>query len=590
MSDFRIRCFRTNKLKFASLALLLIGLPIGCHAQRSNSESAFSSELRLGIVQFTGGASHPVWVVMDSPQTEMQWGYSRDVVTKLLWEPVVEKLMTWSEANEHCTARQKTLPSIHELVSLIDFTRQKPFLDATVFGGTYAGEYTWSSSPGGSGSYRAVWFQEGRSAFESPATPLAVRCVSRVLQGGAPPESTHYVVSQDTVQDKWTNLTWQRARSDTALDHDAAMEYCLHLGLDGASWRVPTLKELLSLVDGSRARPVVNPDAFPKGADGTFLSDTNARGYAYWSLSLSDGVHRGGSRTGWVRCVKQETATPPDRTYRGDLEISGTNASSVLQRFYGGHYTAVAGSVRIFNTPLGRLNLRDLRTVGGTLAIDNNPTLREIDLSRLKSISGDLDILENAALGSGVADGDPKNSIIATDLKSIGGQLLLANNPGLPYVELQISEIGCLLSLNSNPRLQGVKFRFLKHIGKNISPGESRCGTLDILGNTALQSVDMTGLEYSARAMIFGNKSLKVLQLGTPGKLLLEHVFSLCENPSLCARTLDQTLLYPMWRSRGHMPPDLSIHGNNLESFCKSLCEDHDHCLRSYYEAQSIQN
>src|SRR5271165_2693649 len=87
-----------------------------------------------------------------------------------------------------------------------------------------------------------------------------VLAVERAASPGAPPG--HYVVSATTVTDTKTRLMWQRATSGTAVDLPTAQTYCSGLG---AGWRVPTLKELATLVDVtvSPPGPTLDQVAFP---------------------------------------------------------------------------------------------------------------------------------------------------------------------------------------------------------------------------------------------------------------------------------------------------------------------------------------
>jgi hypothetical protein len=72
-----------------------------------------------------------------------------------------------------------------------------------------------------------------------------------------------YVVEQGTVNDTRTRLTWERAPDLTPRVWSQAAPYCSALDLNGKGWRVPSVKELLTLVDESRWGPAIDPAAFP---------------------------------------------------------------------------------------------------------------------------------------------------------------------------------------------------------------------------------------------------------------------------------------------------------------------------------------
>jgi hypothetical protein len=64
------------------------------------------------------------------------------------------------------------------------------------------------------------------------------------------------------VLDRRTGLTWQRGVDDELRTWDEARGYCRALVLDGTGWRLPSMKELQTLVDDSRAEPAIDP-TFP---------------------------------------------------------------------------------------------------------------------------------------------------------------------------------------------------------------------------------------------------------------------------------------------------------------------------------------
>jgi hypothetical protein len=119
--------------------------------------------------------------------------------------------------------------------------------------------------------------------------------------------------SVETVTDNWTGLTWQRSVASPGQYNapggtwgSVAASYCT--GLAGG-FRLPTLKELLSLVDPTEYQPAIDSNAFPNTpSDNYFRSSTSVYsstdtyfvGFSEGqtgSVSVSDG-------SGYVRCVK----------------------------------------------------------------------------------------------------------------------------------------------------------------------------------------------------------------------------------------------------------------------------------------------
>jgi hypothetical protein len=103
-------------------------------------------------------------------------------------------------------------------------------------------------------------------------------------------------------------LTWQRSPGPSGYTHGDAIGYCGQLDLDAMKWRLPSVKELETLVDESRMNPAIDPVAFP-----------NTPAKFFWSASLvthfpSNGwtvdFNRGAdayfplTSTQFVRCVR----------------------------------------------------------------------------------------------------------------------------------------------------------------------------------------------------------------------------------------------------------------------------------------------
>ena len=105
----------------------------------------------------------------------------------------------------------------------------------------------------------------------------------------APPG--HFRVSGDEVQDTATGLTWQRRAPRDTYTRDEAAEFCAGLAVGGERWRVPTIKELQTLVDESRARPAIDEQAFPGTASAYFWSSSAVANFSVytWTVNFADG-------------------------------------------------------------------------------------------------------------------------------------------------------------------------------------------------------------------------------------------------------------------------------------------------------------
>lgn len=89
----------------------------------------------------------------------------------------------------------------------------------------------------------------------------------------APPG--RFAASTDTVLDNKTHLVWQRSAA-SARPFSTAAWYCQSLSLGGfaTGWRLPTRKELESLVDETASRPAVDATAFPATPAEPFWTST----------------------------------------------------------------------------------------------------------------------------------------------------------------------------------------------------------------------------------------------------------------------------------------------------------------------------
>ena len=145
---------------------------------------------------------------------------------------------------------------------------------------------------------RAAWyvyFFFGYPKTEDMTSRFSFRCV-RTPQSPTPLVA-RYRVESDQVLDVATGLRWQRAFSPRALSFEGAGSFCGHLvsaGKRGAktNWRVPTLVELLTLIDEratAAPAPAAGDDA-ARGGHGTAMIDRVAfpgtPGAAFWTSSV----------------------------------------------------------------------------------------------------------------------------------------------------------------------------------------------------------------------------------------------------------------------------------------------------------------
>jgi hypothetical protein len=137
------------------------------------------------------------------------------------------------------------------------------------------------------------------------------------LADAAAPAGRYVVTAGGTnkgiVYDTKTKLTWQQEVQSNYTWADAKTTYCPGVGsiLGGSGWRLPTLKELYTIIDFSMSdAPRIDASAFPG-----MPTDTSAY---FWSASPKSGSSNGAwgldigglvqgfwvDNTAYVRCVR----------------------------------------------------------------------------------------------------------------------------------------------------------------------------------------------------------------------------------------------------------------------------------------------
>lgn len=94
-----------------------------------------------------------------------------------------------------------------------------------------------------------------------------------------------------TVTDTSTGLMWQQETA-SQMTWQSALGYCEDLPLGGyTDWRLPTIKELASIVDLSRYNPSIDTTAFPDTVSSDYWSSTTSANYtdSAWRVSFGHG-------------------------------------------------------------------------------------------------------------------------------------------------------------------------------------------------------------------------------------------------------------------------------------------------------------
>ncbi len=283
----------------------------------------------------------------DLPDDAAEWVMVRDNVTKLIWEVKQAKdenpdfsnprdadnRYTWYDSNSETnggnagTPGDETdtedfigalnsdsfggfsdwrLPTREELRSIVDYGNYRPAINTEYFSATQW-DYYWSSNPivNNEGYAWPVKFSHYPSDYLSSSSPYYVRAV-RAEQTEA---FNSLVVNGDgTVTDTSTGLMWQQKGSDSEMDWHEARPYCESLSLSGyEDWRLPTIKELMSIVALDRYSPAIDTSFFSDGMLRYWSSSTRVYDDAHaWNVDFNNGYDRYGSKSSafYVRVVR----------------------------------------------------------------------------------------------------------------------------------------------------------------------------------------------------------------------------------------------------------------------------------------------
>jgi hypothetical protein len=275
--------------------------------------------------------------------TDLGDGTVRDDVTCLVWQKTVSaSSYTVAAGRTYCASLGTgwRLATRIELSSIDDFTQTGAKTDPALPGTPRAfyksgSEWVLTTKQIGAGAGTdfgwAFNFSDGIvSNARSGATADRVRCVRGGGDGdldAAPgalavaPPNQYTALATGEVQDNYTGLIWQQNYSAATMAWAGAANYCATLGLNGHTWRVPSIRELATLVDEAQVAPAINRTMFPNTKYGSksnnwYWASALAAGQstAAWAINFDDGFtgFNAGTATtdwnyftaAWVRCVR----------------------------------------------------------------------------------------------------------------------------------------------------------------------------------------------------------------------------------------------------------------------------------------------
>ena len=300
------------------------------------------------------------------PDSATSWTMIRDNVTGLIWEMKIDKdgiknysnphdsdnTYTWYDSNpatnggnagtpgdgtntesfikalndaKYGGSSDWRLPSDKELASIVNFSLPYPgpTIDTIYFPNTFP-DWHWTRTTLAEYTDNAwlVLFDYSYVHAYLKSNSLYVRAV----RGAKSDDAGRYQDNGDgTVTDMVTGLMWQQSVTSNKT-WEQALAHCEGLDLGGyTDWRLPSAKELRSLVDTSRSNPAIDTTYFPDTPAAWFWTGTTSayKTYDAWIVNFYFGDVDGHNKTSGndVRAVRGGQAAP---TYPVlDIEANG---------------------------------------------------------------------------------------------------------------------------------------------------------------------------------------------------------------------------------------------------------------------------
>ena len=192
-----------------------------------------------------------------------------------------------------------------------------------------------------------------------------------------------YSETGNIIKDNITSLEWQKGSSSSKMNWLAAADYCNNKSTNGATWRVPSKKELLSIVDLSR-RPTINSIFSGTKSDyhwtSTSLVHTPNR-YAFFvrfndGASITQGFRdeQEKSKNYYVKCVRGDDVRDDFNFVRDNTKETVTESSTELMWEDSEHVKELVADIKVANTYCSNLtlggyndwylpNINELRTI-----------------------------------------------------------------------------------------------------------------------------------------------------------------------------------------------------------------------------------
>ncbi len=246
-----------------------------------------------------------------------------DNISGLMWqddEAVTAVTKTWNEANTYCSDDVSTggysdwrLPTRVELIGIVDYGLYNPAINTEFQNSTPFIHWSSTTYAGYAGNAWLIGFTAGNQSYVAKTSSyVRVRCVRGEKLSLS--VDNNFSRANGIVTDNKTHLQWQDDYSDNggnikSTTWTEAVSYCEALSLDGGSWRLPNINELISLLDDTTFDPAIS-DAFLNITSSYYLSSTSSpyNTENAWVVDFQNGayasINRSGSSSYNVRCAR----------------------------------------------------------------------------------------------------------------------------------------------------------------------------------------------------------------------------------------------------------------------------------------------
>ncbi|MDM8538524.1 DUF1566 domain-containing protein, partial [Desulfobacterales bacterium HSG17] len=280
----------------------------------------------------------------DLPDDAASWVMVRDNVTGLIWEVKQNKdgvqdysnphdadnTYTWYDSNPETNGGDAgtpgdgtdtedfinalnienfgdlpdwRMPTKEELRLIANYGRINPAIDTKYFPNTISSAYWSSTTLSTTADAWYVYFYGGTNTniYKDES------CYVRAVRGGQSKSSAHLINNNDsTVTDTTTGLMWQQS-TDGEMTWSNALSHCeilVHGEYD--DWRLPDIKELISLVDNTQDSPIIDTNYFPNTLPSYYWTSTKSIDSASiaWPVFFDSDIGIGETDFYYVRAVR----------------------------------------------------------------------------------------------------------------------------------------------------------------------------------------------------------------------------------------------------------------------------------------------